>query len=55
MINGGKTGTTDEAGSCLCLYSKNKYGNPFITIIMGASDKETLYSEMNELLSKINN
>ncbi len=55
QINGGKTGTTDEAGSCLCLYSKNKYGNPFITIIMGASDKETLYSEMNELLSKINN
>lgn len=55
QVFGGKTGTTDEAGACLALYSKNKYGSPFISIIMHAGDKETLYSEMNELLSKINN
>jgi len=54
-IVGGKTGTTDAAGACLCLYSMNKYGDPFISIIMKAGSKETLYDEMNELLSKINN
>lgn len=53
-VIGGKTGTTSEAGACLCLYSKDKYGDPYITIILNASTKEVLYNEMNELLSKIN-
>lgn len=55
VVLGGKTGTTGEAGACLALYSKNKYGNPFISIIMKADDKNLLYEEMNQLLSKINN
>jgi len=54
LVYGGKTGTTSEAGACLALYSKDKYGDPFITIILKAEDKETLYVEMNELLFKIN-
>ncbi|MDY3919393.1 MAG: D-alanyl-D-alanine carboxypeptidase [Candidatus Limivivens sp.] len=54
QVVGGKTGTTDEAGACLCLYSKNKYGTPFISIIMKSPSKEGLYQEMNELLSKTN-
>jgi D-alanyl-D-alanine carboxypeptidase len=54
-IVGGKTGTTDAAGACLCLYSKNKYGDPFVSIIMKEESKDLLYDEMNELLSKINN
>lgn len=53
-VFGGKTGTTDEAGACLCLYSKDKYGDPYISIILKAESKDTLYNEMNELLSKIN-
>lgn len=53
-VVGGKTGTTEEAGSCLALLSKNKYGNPYITILMKEPDKETLYREMNQLLGKIN-
>lgn len=55
QVVGGKTGTTDEAGACLALYSKDKYGSPYISIIMHAADKTTLYGEMNELLSKLNN
>lgn len=53
-VVGGKTGTTSEAGACLCLYSKDKYGDPYISIILNAETKEVLYQEMNELLSKIN-
>ena len=49
------TGTTDEAGSCLCLLAKDKYGDSHVSIILNAGDKETLYAEMNKLLSKINN
>ena len=54
-VIGGKTGTTDEAGSCLCLLAKDKYGDSHVSIILNAGDKETLYAEMNKLLSKINN
>ena len=53
-VIGGKTGTTSDAGACLVLYSKNKYGNPYITIIMNEPDRDSLYMEMNELLGKIN-
>ena len=55
LVQGGKTGTTDAAGACLCLYSMNKYGDPFVSVIMKTESKDELYEEMNELLSKINN
>lgn len=55
LLIGGKTGTTDAAGACLCLYSENKYGDPFVSIIMKAETRDSLYEEMNILLSKINN
>ena len=54
LVFGGKTGTTDLAGACLILYSMDKYGDPFIAIIMKEDSKDLLYQEMNELLSKIN-
>lgn len=54
-VFGAKTGTTDEAGACLALLSKDEYGNPFFSIVMNAPTKEVLYNEMTELLSKINN
>lgn len=53
-IIGGKTGTTSEAGACLILLAKNKYGNPYVTVIMKEPDKDSLYQEMNQLLGKIN-
>lgn len=53
-ILGGKTGTTDEAGSCLALTVQNRKGQPFIAVIMNAYDKEALYGDMTALLSHIN-
>lgn len=55
VVIGGKTGTTDEAGCCLCLLAKDKYGDPHISILLNVDTKEALYAEMNKLLSKINN
>ncbi|CUX50584.1 D-alanyl-D-alanine carboxypeptidase family protein [Clostridium sp. C105KSO13] len=50
-IFGGKTGTTDEAGSCVILYSRDMENNPYISIMMGAPDKDILYSDMTSLLT----
>lgn len=54
-VFGGKTGTTEDAGACLALMSKDLYGNPYISVILHADDKSVLYEEMNELLSLIEN
>jgi len=51
-IIGGKTGTTDEAGSCLILYSKESE-HPYISIIMGADSKKILYDNMTDLISSV--
>lgn len=50
-VLGGKTGTTDEAGSCLILYSEDLENHPYISIVMGADDKPILYDEMTALLA----
>lgn len=52
-VFGGKTGTTDEAGACLSLLSKDAYGNSYFSIIMKSDTKEDLYEEMNGLLGII--
>lgn len=54
-VFGGKTGTTDEAGACLALMAKDLYGNPYLSIILHSESKESLYPEMNEILSLIEN
>ena len=53
IIFGGKTGTTDEAGACLALVSKDLYGNPYLSVILHAENKEELYREMNTLLGLV--
>lgn len=53
-VLGGKTGTTSVAGNCLALLSQNAYGEPFVSIVMGAGTKELLYTQMNSLLGRIN-
>ena len=53
-VIGGKTGTTSDAGACLILLNKNKYGNEYVTVLMKEPDKDSLYKEMNQLLGKIN-
>lgn len=50
-ILGGKTGTTDEAGACVVLYSKDLKNHPYISIVMGAKDKTILYDDMTRLLA----
>lgn len=49
-VLGGKTGTTDQAGNCVILYDEDIEENPYISVIMGADDKNQLYEEMNKLL-----
>lgn len=52
-VIGGKTGTTNAAGSCLIVYAKDKSGNPYISIVLQSSDKTTMYNEMTDLLNEI--
>ena len=54
QILASKTGTTDEAGSCLALVVQNGYGVPFIAIVTGADTKDTLYGDMSKLLRLTN-
>jgi D-alanyl-D-alanine carboxypeptidase len=50
----GKTGTTDQAGSCLALIAQNAYGVPYIAVILHAGNHASLYQDMNVLLEQIN-
>ncbi len=52
-VVGGKTGTTDEAGYCLCILARDKYSNPYIAIILGADSSDNLYTQMSEMLETI--
>ena len=51
-VIGGKTGTTDQAGSCLILLSKNADNREFISVVLGAVDGNEVYTSMNRLLRK---
>ncbi len=53
QILAGKTGTTDEAGSCLALAVQDQRGIPYIAIILNAENKTALYTDMNQLLGSI--
>ena len=52
-VIGGKTGTTLAAGSCLVLLSKDSSGNPFISVVMKATNIDVLYDKMNSMLSLV--
>ncbi len=52
-IIGGKTGTTNAAGSCLILLSNNTSGEPYISVILQAKDRDALYTEMSTLLENV--
>ncbi|MCR5655021.1 MAG: D-alanyl-D-alanine carboxypeptidase [Lachnospiraceae bacterium] len=54
VVLGGKTGTTNAAGSCLVLLSKDSSGNPYISVILKCSQRDYLYDEMYSLISTIN-
>lgn len=52
-VFGGKTGTTNEAGYCLILLSKDADGNEYISMVFDAKSRNDLYNEMNHLFSMI--
>lgn len=53
-VIGGKTGTTSLAGSCLVLYSEGENTHKYISVILKAASGDDLFTQMNDLLSKIN-
>lgn len=52
-VIGGKTGTTNAAGSCLILLSKDSAGESYISVVLQAEDRDVLYVEMTDLLQEI--
>jgi D-alanyl-D-alanine carboxypeptidase len=52
-VIGGKTGTTNAAGHCLMILSKDTEGNSYISVILKSSSRDVLYGEMNDLLQEI--
>ncbi len=53
-VIGGKTGTTNAAGHCLMLLSRDTSGAPYVSIILCSEAREVLYTEMVDLLDEIN-
>ncbi len=54
-IIGGKTGTTNAAGNCLILLSKDTAGNPYISVILRSKERKLMYEQMIDLLEEIYN
>ncbi len=52
-VIGGKTGTTNAAGHCLILLSRDSSGSPYISVILRAETNDYLYQKMVELLGQI--
>lgn len=52
-VIGGKTGTTNAAGSNLILLTRDSAGNPYISAVMKAQNGDTLYQKMNSMLKDI--
>lgn len=52
-ILGGKTGTTDAAGNCLILLSRDANGDLYISVILQSPERDDLYGKMTELLNEI--
>lgn len=53
-VIGGKTGTTNAAGHCLILLSRDAAGAPYISVILRAESNDYLYQQMTDLLDEIN-
>lgn len=52
-VLGGKTGTTNAAGANLVLLSKDSSGNPYISVVMKAADRDVMYAKTTSLLEDI--
>lgn len=54
-IIGGKTGTTNKAGNCLILLSKDESGKSYLSLLLNINSGDALYAQMTHLLNKIKN
>ena len=54
-ILGGKTGTTNPAGYCLVLLSRNTSNQELISIVFNADSRNNLYYLMNQILDTFGN
>lgn len=54
-VIGGKTGTTNAAGHCLILLSRDSSGKSYISVILRSEGRDILYQEMTDLLDEIKN
>lgn len=52
-VIGGKTGYTGDAGDCLILLCEDNNGEQYVSIVMGAESKPTLYEDMTALINEI--
>ena len=48
-IEGGKTGSTSAAGKCIILYAVSPDSHPYIVVVMGAEDFDSLYNIATQL------
>lgn len=52
-VMGGKTGTTNAAGNCLILHTKDTSGQSYISIILQSIERGQMYLQMSDLLDEI--
>ncbi len=52
-VIGGKTGTTNAAGHCLLLFSRDVTGAPYISVVLRSETSDLLYEQMIDLLDEI--
>lgn len=54
-VFGGKTGTTNAAGYCLIMASRDTQEKEYISVVLKASSRPNLYDNMTEIIQKIVN
>ena len=54
-VIGGKTGTTKAAGSCLIIGSQDTRQHEYISVVLKAESRQTLYENMTNIIQKIVN
>lgn len=54
-VFGGKTGTTNAAGYCLIMASRDAQEKEYISVVLKASSRPNLYDNMTEIIQKIVN
>ena len=52
-VFGGKTGTTNAAGYCLIMGSRDDSDNEYISVVLIADSRPGLYDNMTNLIHKI--